>query len=78
MIVTVVEHITIVPGGWRVVYERRDRRGEQGVIIVPQGTPGQDRLRKGATVEVTRYQGGIEIREPLASMRMEPVWGRVA
>jgi hypothetical protein len=73
VIVTIVEHVTITPSGaYRVVYEPRDgsRPPHPAVLIVPQGTPGQERLRKGATVSVTRVRGDLEIREPLASMRM--------
>ena len=78
MIVTIVESVTITPdGAYCVVYEPRDgsRRSEPATIIVPQGTPGQERLRKGAVVSITRVRGVLEIREPIASMRMQPMRG---
>lgn len=76
MIATIVEHVTITPdGAYRVVYAPREGRGEQSVLIVPQGTPGQERLYRGATVSITRVRGELEIREPIASMRMAPVQG---
>ena len=73
MIIHITEPVSITPtGAWRVVYERRDRRGA-GVLIVPHGTPGQDRLRRGAVVEVTRSRGARISSAPLATMRMAAV-----
>jgi hypothetical protein len=76
MIITIIEPVApvVIDGAlhWRVEYERRDGRGA-GTLNIPQGTPGQERLRRGAVVEVTRSQGNIEVRAPLATMRMLPV-----